>query len=75
MLLHKNLLLKLIIKYKWLTLKFFMLLCNKIIVDYWGIEYIEIIIWHFSYYTPYQAETPTYESRVVMRYDTASVIS
>ena len=39
MLLHKKILLKLIIKNKWFTLKFFKLLCNKTIVDYWGSEY------------------------------------
>ena len=58
MLLHKKLLLKFIIDNKWFTLKFFKLLWNKTIVDYWGIEYTEIIIWHFSYHTPYQPVTP-----------------
>ena len=45
MLLHKKLLLKLFINNKWFTLKFFELLWNKTIVDYWGIEYIEIIMY------------------------------
>ena len=83
--LHKKLLLKLIINNKWFTLKFFKLLWNKTIVDYWGIEYIEIIIWHFSYHTPYNPLLPNQPegrrpegwngSRIDMGYDTKNVVS
>ena len=86
MLLHKKLLLKLFINNKWFTLKFFKLLWNKTIVDYWGIDYIEIIMYmtyciipHINLLLPYQPEGQRPEgwngSRVYMGYDTKNVIS
>ena len=83
MLLHKKLLLKLFINNKWFTLKFFKFLWNKTIVDYWGIEYTEIIMYTTFFISypllPYQPEGRRPEgwngSRVDLGYDTKNVIS
>ena len=45
-----------VINNKWFTLKFFKLLWNKTIVDYWGIEYIEIIM-YMTFFVSYPIST------------------